>query len=214
MALPAIRCGAVHQLPSHLRHPIFPGHNARRQCCFATSTSCSTPKILMSRVNLEPFRSRKSRNSQERIDEWMRESVTEIVKKLPESPLLVQVYSDKSGKSAAMMEKAEERKWELVKKKWEKGEMPMPDGLILVERIEEGGAELDNDNNGEEKSKVWGIVVQGCGQAHACYLLKTTRVRVGSEMGLWCTHFCLMRVKNLRETAVSQLKNCWLLQAQ
>ncbi|GLT38447.1 hypothetical protein SLA2020_126970 [Shorea laevis] len=213
MASPAIRCGAVHQPPSGLRHLIFPRHNARRQCCFATSTSCSTPKILLSGVNLEPSRSRKSRNSQERIDEWMSESVTEIVKKLPESPLLVQVYSDKSGKSAAMMEKAEEGKWELVKKKWEEGEMPMPDGLILVERIEEGGVESDN-NNGEEKSKVWGIVVQGCDQAQACYLLKTNRVRVGSEMGLWCTHFCLMRVKSLRETAVSQLKNCWLLQAQ
>lgn len=171
----------------------------------ATPRKPKIPKISMSKV-IKPESDQFL--TKDRIDEWMRESVTEIVKKLPESPLLVQVYSDESGISAAtVMEKAEEDQWVLVKEKWEKGEMPMPDGVIFVEKI-------DDDQGGEELSKAWGIVVQQQGRGNqSCYLLKTNRVGSGIG-GLCCTHFCLVKVKSFRETAASQLKNCWLLQAQ
>ncbi|KAK8272066.1 hypothetical protein V6Z11_D11G305500 [Gossypium hirsutum] len=71
-------------------------------------------------------------------------------------------------------------------------------GVIFVEQIE--GDDEKSDGK-EEVSRAWGIVVQGqgCGLAPTCYLLKTSKVSSG--IGLKCTHFCLVK-----------LKNCWLLQ--
>ncbi|GLT94610.1 hypothetical protein SLE2022_123390 [Rubroshorea leprosula] len=212
MASVGVRCGGNHAIrcrPASDLRQLIPRQrqNVRqRQCFFPTSKISSMSRQL----NLEssPARKRSNLHSPDRIDEWMKQSVTEIVKKLPESPLLVQVYSD--GDEATMMENAEEEKWLLIKEKWEKGEMPVPDGMILVEKIEDGEEEEEEEEISE--SNAWGIVVQGQGQGRACYLLKTNRV--GSGMGVWCTHFCLVRVKSFRETVMSQLKNCWLLQAQ
>ncbi|TYG35748.1 hypothetical protein ES288_D13G007500v1 [Gossypium darwinii] len=164
--------------------------------------------------SLQPERS-SSKNKRkgipyEKMDGWMRDSVAEIVKKLPESPLLIHVYSE----DATMETTAVEENWVSMKQKWKKGERAMPDGVIFVDQIqavEEG---------------TWGIVVQskseeeddGCGSGPgsepvppACYLLKTTS-EVGSGLGLRCTHFCLVKVSSFRESAFSQLKNCWLLQ--
>lgn len=145
----------------------------------------------------------------EKMDDWMRDSVAEIVKKLPESPLLIHVYSE----NATTETTAVEENWVSMKQKWKKGERPMPDGVIFVDQIQ-----------GVEEG-TWGIVVQskseeegddGCGSGSAaappaCYLLKTTS-EVGSGLGLRCTHFCLVKVNSFRESAFSQLKNCWLLQ--
>ncbi|XVF24342.1 hypothetical protein REPUB_Repub13aG0119600 [Reevesia pubescens] len=164
----------------------------------------STTKILpsSSKVSLQPLpkqeeKKKKNELLYDKIDEWMRDSVVEIVKKLPESPLLVQVYSD-NNTTKTRTEKAEENNWVSVKQKWEKGESPMPDGLIFVEQIqeEEEGKHIETEKN-EEVSRAWGIVVQGkageeegCGPAPACYLLKTSKVNSG--FGLRCTHFCLV----------------------
>ncbi|TYI83553.1 hypothetical protein E1A91_D05G300900v1 [Gossypium mustelinum] len=179
----------------------FHNQNARPRCFMVSGSQSSSgsrkEKMLAS--------------SKEKIDEWMRDSVAEIVKRWPESPLLVQVFSDvKNNTTRTRTEKAEEDKWGLVKQKWEKGESPMPDGLIFVEEIQQG----EEEEEGKEEvcnTRAWGIVVQGIGAAApACYLLKTSKV--GSGLGIRCTHFCLVRVKSFRETAFSQLKNCWLSQ--
>ncbi|MBA0596144.1 hypothetical protein Gorai_012975 [Gossypium raimondii] len=179
----------------------FHNQNARPRCFMVSGSQSSSgsrkEKMLAS--------------SKEKIDEWMRDSVAEIVKRLPESPLLVQVFSDvKNNTTITRTEKTEEDKWGLVKQKWEKGESPMPDGLIFVEQIQQG----EEEEEGKEEvcnTRAWGIVVQGIGAAApACYLLKTSKV--GSGFGIRCTHFCLVRVKSFRETAFSQLKNCWLSQ--
>ncbi|KAB2031290.1 hypothetical protein ES319_D05G294500v1 [Gossypium barbadense] len=179
----------------------FHNQNARPRCFMVSGSQSSSgsrkEKMLAS--------------SKEKIDEWMRDSVAEIVKRLPESPLLVQVFSDvKNNTTRTRTEKAEEDKWGLVKQKWEKGESPMPNGLIFVEQIQQG----EEEEEGKEEvcnTRAWGIVVQGIGAAApACYLLKTSKV--GSGLGIRCTHFCLVRVKSFRETAFSQLKNCWLSQ--
>ncbi|PPD72027.1 hypothetical protein GOBAR_DD31072 [Gossypium barbadense] len=174
----------------------FHNQNARPRCFMVSGSQSSSgsrkEKMLASskvrRVSLlQPLlkqeKTRGKELSYEKIDEWMRDSVAEIVKRLPESPLLVQVFSDvKNNTTRTRTEKAEEDKWGLVKQKWEKGESPMPNGLIF-----------------------------GIGAAApACYLLKTSKV--GSGLGIRCTHFCLVRVKSFRETAFSQLKNCWLSQ--
>ena len=211
---------------------LFNFHNPSASPC---SFMVSNPQLLKPRtssikisassssseVSLRPLpkQEQKKRNEllYDKIDEWMRDSVVDIVKKLPESPLLVHVYSD-NNTTKTRTEKAEEDNWVLVKQKWEKGETPMPDGLIFVEQIQEPEEEEEEGEKllkNEEVSRAWGIVVQGKGEegyglAPACYLLKTSKVNSGS--GLRCTHFCLVKVKSFRETAFSQLKNCWLLQ--
>lgn len=156
----------------------------------------------------------------EKMDEWMKDSVVEIVKNLREAPLLVQVY-DKGERTTLKTEKAvEEESWPLVMERWGKREAPLPEGLIFVEQLEKDEEEEEEEEEKEEEeaeatTRAWGVVIQGkgvdCGPV--CYLLKTSRAR-SSGMGTCCTHFCLMRVKNFRESARSQLKNCWLLQGQ
>ncbi|CAI0459203.1 unnamed protein product [Linum tenue] len=141
----------------------------------------------------------------------MRDSVTEIVKNLTEAPLLVQVYSDEKGRKLETEKAVEEGDWKRLIEKWKKRDSPLPEGVIFVEQLHDE----ENDVAEEEATKAWGIVVQGKGAecGPVCYLLKTSRVG-SSGLGLCCTHFCLMRVKGFRESAKSQLKNCWLLQAQ
>lgn len=162
---------------------------------------------------LEPINYReKGRTGVEKLDKWMRESVVDIVKNLPSAPLLVQVYNDGGGVANTRLktEKAEEENWDVVKRKWEKGEAPLPNGVILVEELED--EEEDESEKQRKFDKIWGIMVQGRGKEcrPACYLLKTCSV--GSGLGMCCTHFCLVKVKGFRESAKTQLKNCWLLQ--
>ncbi|XWS65577.1 hypothetical protein CRYUN_Cryun05aG0125800 [Craigia yunnanensis] len=218
-------CGGNVCLQRHDSSNLFNFHNPNAPACSLMvskpqSSKPRTSKILASssKVSLQPLpkqeeKKQKKLLSYEKIDEWMRDSVVEIVQKLPESPLLVHVYSD-NNTTKIRTEKAEEDNWVMVKQKWEKGETPMPDGMIFVEQIQEEGKNIGKEKN-EEVSRAWGIVVQGKGEEGsgpppACYLLKTSKV--GSGFGLRCTHFCLVRVKSFRETAFSQLKNCWLLQ--
>jgi hypothetical protein len=157
--------------------------------------------------------------AQEKLDRWMKESVVDIVKNLKDAPLLVQVYSKKKGETMLATEKEVVLDdWELVKERWETGETPMPEGVIFVEELEEDEAENGGERGLKERTtKVWGVVVQGKGVGcdPICYLLKTSRVGSGpgTGMGVFSTHFCLVKVKNFRETAKSQLKNCWLQQS-
>ncbi|PON34955.1 hypothetical protein PanWU01x14_340130 [Parasponia andersonii] len=162
----------------------------------------------------------------EKLDEWMRESVGEIVKNLREAPLMVHVYnearSDDGVEARMVMEKAAEAEdWAVARGKWEAGVAPMPEGLIFVEELgndPERHEEDQNDSVDGGATRAWGVVIQGKGVEcpPACYLLKTSTAVSGSGWGLGfgCTHFCLVRVNSFRETADSQLRNCWLLQAQ
>ncbi|KAG4150578.1 hypothetical protein ERO13_D04G012400v2 [Gossypium hirsutum] len=182
--LGGLGCGGNVCLRRQQSSGLFKFHNPNgRPCSFMASNPqsseprTSTKKISMSKVSLQPLpkQQEKKRNElvYEKIDEWMRDSVAEIVKKLPESPLLVHVYSD-DNTTRTRTEKADENNWVSVKQKWEKAETPMPDGVIFVEQIEGDDEESDGK---EEVSRAWGIVVQGqgCGLAPACYLLKTSK---------------------------------------
>ncbi|XP_021297316.1 uncharacterized protein LOC110426438, partial [Herrania umbratica] len=86
-------------------HPWDISFNVRNGCRRACSLMASKPrttKILASssNVSLQPLPKKRQEERKrdellyEKIDEWMQDSVVEIVKKLPESPLLVHVYSD------------------------------------------------------------------------------------------------------------------------
>lgn len=143
----------------------------------------------------------------EKLDEWLRDSVVEIVKNLKQAPLLVQIYANNNeGSMEVKTEKAIAENWTDVNREWTDGDRPSPDGIILVE-------ELEDENDLETETKAWGVLIQGKGvekeRGPACYLLKTSRV--GSGLGLFCTHYCLVRVKSFSESAVSQFKDCWLL---
>ncbi|OIT32831.1 hypothetical protein A4A49_07994 [Nicotiana attenuata] len=161
----------------------------------------------------------------ENLDEWMKESMVDIVKNLKQAPLLVHVYAQEDDRGQERRpqiktERALAEKWRIMKNEWESGEKRIPDGLIYVEELrDEEDRELNengNDNSDEDSveglTKSWGLIVQGKGLEFgpACYLLKTSRVGAGRGMGLFCTHFCLVRVKNFRESALTQLKGCWL----
>ncbi|PPR90688.1 hypothetical protein GOBAR_AA30002 [Gossypium barbadense] len=213
--LGGVSCGGNVCLRRQQSPGLFNFHNPNgRPCSFMASNPqsskprTSTKKISMSKVSLQPLpkQQEKKRNElvYEKIDEWMRDSVAEIVKKLPESPLLVHVYSD-DNTTRTRTEKADENNWVSVKQKWEKAETPMPDGVIFVEQIEGDDEESDGK---EEVSRAWGIVVQGqgCGLAPACYLLKTSKVSSGIGM----TPVCLpMRTSTEEEVVV--VNQAWIL---
>ncbi|CAE6086971.1 unnamed protein product [Arabidopsis arenosa] len=153
----------------------------------------------------------------EKLDRWMKESVTEIVKNLSEAPLLVHLYTGEKEEGTVVVMKAEE--WAAVKGRWERGEAEMPEGIVFVEQLGAAEESCGCGFDGGDGTRAWGLVVQGkgveCGPV--CYLLKTTRVGSvsgsgsGSGLGMRCTHFCLAKVSSFRETSESQLKNCWLV---
>lgn len=168
--------------------------------------------------SLEPVIRRKNVDDEviscENLDEWMKESVVDIVKNLREAPLFVRFYKE-NGKTARFeTEKAvEEDRWPILENQWKNGAEATPEGIIFVQKLEDEEEE-EEEVEMEGEPKAWGIVVQGRGVergAPVCYLLKTSRA---AGLGLWCTHFCLVRVKNFRETTKSQLQNCWLMQNQ
>lgn len=155
--------------------------------------------------------------SREKLEQWLRDSVVEIVKNLRESPLLLHLYAEANGGlSTTATTNPVEGDWEAMEGRWERGEEETPEGVIFVEKLaddEEDDHDADGYNGGERSgTSAWGIVAQGRGTdcGPVCYLLKTTRV--GSGMGTVCTHFCLVKVKSFRETAMSQLNNSWLVQ--
>ncbi|XP_027329748.1 uncharacterized protein LOC113846081 [Abrus precatorius] len=209
------RCGVARAPPSS----VAIGNSTVRKV--RITAAMPTARGLENRTRLELLGKREGGakdavEGQERLDKWMKESVVEIVKNLKEAPLLVQVYPKRNSETAAL---TTERKvvvedWPAVKERWEAGETPVPEGVIFVEELSGDEAE---DGGEERTTRAWGIVVQGkgVGCGPVCYLLKTTRVGSGpgSGMGICSTHFCLMKVKNFRETVQSQLQNCWLLQS-
>lgn len=140
------------------------------------------------------------------LDGWVRGSVVEIVKNLKKAPLLAHVYCNNGGLMEVITEKGFAEDWPNLKKEWREGERKSPDGIILVEELKEN-EDLDEE---EKETKVWGILIQGKGpRGPACYLLKTCRVNSG--VGLFGTHFSLVKVNSFRESAFSQIKNSWLL---
>lgn len=184
--------------------------------------SCSST----AEIAVERLKTRKKKNRREEtalsdnvIDEWMRDSVVEIVQNLRDAPLLVHVYSDgDTGGKRLKTEKAEAGDWMMMRTGWENGTAKKPEGVIFVEQLRKdvdvgGDEETSSFGEGSEVTRAWGVVVQSRGEncGPACYLLKTSRAGGGSGLGLCCTHFCLVRVKSFRETAEAQFIKSWLL---
>ncbi|KAJ0101722.1 hypothetical protein Patl1_06718 [Pistacia atlantica] len=185
------------------------------------NNKCMNP-ISMSLARMDSLETKRTKQKRDEtishenvIDEWMKNSVSDIVTNLREAPLLVHVYSDNGHSTRLKTEKAVSEDWPSVKSKWEDGTTPFPEGVIFVKQLKDDKAEKESDSlMGESDfSRAWGILVQANGESclPACYLLKTSRAGPLAGLGLCCTHFCLMKVKSLRETAEAQLSNCWLL---
>ncbi|KAI3748917.1 hypothetical protein L6452_12341 [Arctium lappa] len=145
----------------------------------------------------------------DKLEEWVRGSVTEIVKNIRQAPLLLQIYANGEVKTEKAMKA---KSWPNVISE----RSSSPDGIILVEEL---GENRDDESSREFKenggTRAFGVLIQGKikGRDHcksACYLLKTSSVN-GGGLGFACSHYCLMKVKSFRETASSQLNGCWLV---
>ncbi|XP_016490774.2 uncharacterized protein LOC107810497 [Nicotiana tabacum] len=207
------KCVSTHSFASKSSLPISNQMMQRRPLSVSASLSLSNPQPR-DRVVKEDDQ-RKEAIVFENLDEWMKESMVDIVKNLKQAPLLVHIYAQEDDRGALV------EKWQIMKNEWENGEKRTPDGLIFVEELrDEEDRELNENGKGgsleedleEGLTKSWGLIVQGKGVEFgpACYLLKTSRVGAGRGMGLFCTHFCIVRVKNFRENALTQFKSCWL----
>ncbi|XP_057972815.1 uncharacterized protein LOC131160965 [Malania oleifera] len=157
------------------------------------------------------------------LDQWLRNSVTEIVKNIGDAPFLVHIYSDGTEKGSdshngvrLVREKAAAENWPVIRERWEGGSCRAPNGILLVEELKSKDHHKGKTNHADinggisPTTKLWGILIQARGlECSACYILKTCRVR--SVFG-FCTHFCLVRVDRFLESAESQFKQLWLQQ--
>ncbi|KAD6796489.1 hypothetical protein R6Q59_019732 [Mikania micrantha] len=139
----------------------------------------------------------------EKLDEWMRNSVREIVKNIKQAPLLIQIYAD----GEMTTKKSVPEDWPGVSKH----RSSLLDGVIIVEELRDD-TDLEEDEDG---IRAFGVVIQGKMKGRdecksRCYLLKTSSVN-GGGLGHICTHFCLMKVRSFHTSASSQLNECWLV---
>ncbi|GAB4827702.1 hypothetical protein Ancab_034590 [Ancistrocladus abbreviatus] len=223
MACLGVRCGGSQSMfsdPGRFNSKLKFTSPTRRVANYSFSPAIS--KKVMMTATLESRKGRevqsrpgfkKAHQGPEKFDRWMRESVLEIVKNLGEgeSPLFAQVYGCGNG-TRLKTEKAVAEDWAHIEGRWRREDEPSPEGIILVEELkDEEGNSKEREGQSRESTKAWGVLLVGKGEdgGTACYLLKTNRV--GSSFGLFCTHFCLVKVKNFRESTRSHFKNCWLV---
>ncbi|KAH7548247.1 hypothetical protein JRO89_XS14G0088500 [Xanthoceras sorbifolium] len=144
MASVAVRCGGGgvtcsmrqgwrnHRAPSKRNASLtmmIGGGTKEMMTPISISISSASSSSMASRTNQLGTRRKKQRQEEavsheNVIDEWMKDSVVEIVKNLREAPLLVQVYSDDGGNGTATRlrtEKAEPEDWLTMKTEWENG---------------------------------------------------------------------------------------------
>ncbi|KAG6529490.1 uncharacterized protein LOC122040090 [Zingiber officinale] len=139
----------------------------------------------------------------EKLEQWMRDSIGEIVRNISDGPFLMHVFSD--GGLRLEREAAASERWKRIRKRWDE-ERRVPDAVVLVKELP--GEEEEVEAVVRRKKRTWGLVVQGRGMDGAvCYILDTTRVQ--SSVG-FCTHFCLVRAQSSGEAADVQLTNAWL----
>ncbi|KAI0493412.1 hypothetical protein KFK09_023528 [Dendrobium nobile] len=199
-----------------LNPPLRRGQTAAAALEFHPTPSISPVRIDSLTTFAERARDGRHRITPQKLDDWMRESVGEIVRNIGKAPFLVRIFSDESESKqiSSMIEKedATAESWLGIKKRWEQ-ESSVPDGVILVEELnaeedEEGDVAASNEEGGDRSNVRWGVVIQGRGMdCSACYILDTSKVR--SSMG-FCTHFCLVRAKCFGDPVGVQLKNAWL----
>jgi len=204
------------------------GRLCHRLKVIATGSSIHSDSRLNNSIHSVAVRKRvinKEDAVSRKVDQWIRNSVEQIVNNIEEAPFLLHIYpeddqgSRKTHNMKTVREKASANSWPNIKHRWETGSST-PNGIALVEELkiddddlsydpEENLGTVGYDNQGCPSTKVFGIVIQERGlSVPACYMLRTSRVR--SISGI-CTHFCIFRVGSFGETADMQFKKQWLL---
>ncbi|KAL8232146.1 hypothetical protein R6Q57_001924 [Mikania cordata] len=140
-----------------------------------------------------------------KLDELMRNSLTEIVKNVKQAPLLIQIYADGDVKTKKALP---EKDWKNVANV----RSSALEGIILVEELRRNSGEEFEEDDGV---RAFGVLIQGKIRGRdecksTCYLLKTSSGDAGG-LGHVCTHFCLMKVQSFHKDVFSQFNDCWLL---
>lgn len=160
----------------------------------------------------------------EKLEEWMRDSVMEIVKHIQEAPFLHYVF-DRKSPSASLKKQRDYADMFGKVDSWAKIRNSLreisPDAVILVQKLNQdispeseeengichGNARQSSDQQG--RTAVWGLLIQGRSVGvSACYILKTTQIVAANG---YCTSFCLTRAKCFGPTPHIQFTNSWLL---
>lgn len=160
----------------------------------------------------------------EKLEEWMRDSVMEIVKHIQEAPFLHYVFDRKSPLASLNKQRGYADMFGKVDS-WVNIRNSLrdisPDAVILVQKLNQdtfseseeengichGNASQSSDQQG--RTAIWGLLIQGRSVGvSACYVLKTTQIVSANG---YCTSFCLTRAKCFGPTPHIQLTNSWLL---
>ncbi|KAJ1697738.1 hypothetical protein LUZ63_006250 [Rhynchospora breviuscula] len=214
--------GRVTFLPLRQREGFRP--QAALMAMGPTSSSSETPIYKPLLDCLPPLKEKEADESDqekrdpitdENLDEWIKDSVTEIVKNIGEAPFLMQIFSRGGRNKEVRVEReaATPDVWPQIKKRWSpKKSNKTPDGIILVNELRDVIEEEQLSGSGSGplagSNRVWGLVVQGRGmECVSCYILNTCRVL--SPAGS-CTHFCLARAQCFGDPVELQLRNAWL----
>eukprot|EP00253_Pinus_taeda_P027914 PITA_27914 len=170
--------------------------------------------------------------SGEKLDQWMKQSIIEIVNHIQDAPFVHYVF-DKTSPLSRRWQKvpatyisqerggAEER-WGILRNDIAH---ICPDGIIYVQKLNSeckckycsahGYSRRGSGGEQEEGSTdMWGLIVQGRGGGVSCcasYILKTTRFV--SANGCW-TQFSLVKAKCFGECPCTQFIRSWLFQSQ
>ncbi|KAH9314248.1 hypothetical protein KI387_022875 [Taxus chinensis] len=166
---------------------------------------------------------------QNKLEEWVHDSLIEIVKHIQEAPFLHYVYDKKSHSVKIQRQRVLEDmfgspiSWDGIRNSLRD---VCPDAMIFVQRLD-GDSKCRHCNvsctDGQDyvyssgmerqvldeqgRTHLWGLLVQGRGVGvHACYILKTTQVV--SHVG-FCTHFSLIRAKCFGPSPDTQLEDSW-----
>ncbi|CAA6663702.1 unnamed protein product [Spirodela intermedia] len=145
----------------------------------------------------------------EKLDEWVHESVLEIVRNIGEAPFLVHVFANSGGSSALRLQRdaADAQSWPRIQKRWNTG--------AGVSSRRRGGARRLLRRGRHRRLLFFledvGPARAGAGRRlrrllHPQHLPRPLPVRILHAL-------LLARAKCFGETAAAQLRNSWLLGA-
>ncbi|KAL9270586.1 hypothetical protein AKJ16_DCAP24973 [Drosera capensis] len=199
------------------------GHR-RIECCAAALRS----GVVRPLPEIDSDKSRKPTTANE-LDGWIRDSASEIVKNIRNSPFLVHIYPQEeidgshstslalsTSSIRLVFEEASPATWPIITSRW-KDDNSTPSGVVLVSELGandredwsvDGNDDDDKCGNGSTTTRLWGLVVQGRGMScPACYVLKTCQVQCCFG---FCTHFWLSKADFSGKNIDSRVKNLLL----
>lgn len=169
----------------------------------------------------------------EKLDQWMKQSIIEIVKHIQDAPFLHYVFDIEQSPSARRWQKVpastnyisqeqeqeqeQEESWGILRNCITR---ICPDGMIYVQKLN-SECKCENCNTAiarrgseseleQSSTELWGLVIQGRGGGFSgcsSYILKTTQIV--SPNGCW-TQFSLVRAKCFCECPSTQFIRSWL----